>query len=105
MTTTYQSCNSTCAEMLGGDCPGETCIYRSNVVPIVGTLTITRDDEPFAGFEWRNLEQAAEDRGMRKGRRVTRAQYRQGFRFGFWLGVLTVFACLFVLAIVQWVAR
>lgn len=98
-TRIYQNCSPTCAEMLGGDCPGENCIYRPN-------LRLVTSEEPWLAFASREqIEAAAELRGLRIGHRYARTQYRQGVKVGFWVGVGTVFACMFLLAILQWIAR
>lgn len=102
MSTTriFQNCGPLCAEMLGGDCPGENCVYKP-------TLTLVSDEEwlnDWAPVDWRQVEQAAEERGLRLGHRNARIQYRQGIKLGFGLGVLAVFALLLALAIVLWFA-
>lgn len=91
-TTLYQNCSSQCAEMLGGNCPGAGCIYA----PVLALVI----DEPW--MDWRLVEQAAHDRGARLERRNARIQQRQSITFGFWLGVITVFAALLVVALIQW---
>lgn len=84
--TQFRNCSPLCAEMLGGNCQGHDCPYAPN------------SEIPWSEFDHRIVDH-------RRAERHAQRQFLTGFRLGFWIGVITVFACLFLLAILKWVTR
>lgn len=88
----HANCSTKCAEMLGGHCPGETCVYRPS------------DEEPWHDYDPRLSEREAELRGYLRGQRHVTTECSKARFVGFWLGVLAFFGALFLLALLQWAA-
>lgn len=84
----HRNCSPACAEMLGGNCPGASCVYRVDLSEI-----------PFSNFD---AFASADRAGYRRGSRHAEAEFKRGRWYGFWGGVGACLALVFLLALLQW---
>lgn len=83
-----RNCSASCAEMLGGNCPGEDCPYAPD-----GSL-------PLASEPWADYDPYLA--GYRKGLRGKDQAFRNGRFVGFCVGVLSVAGGLAVIWTIDW---
>lgn len=93
-----RNCSAECSHMLGGHCTGDDCPYRSQAPTDAEWL------KDWAVVDYREINGAAYDRGLRDGHRNARIQYGMGRFVGFIQGVLSLGIALGLLWIVDWLA-